>query len=62
MYKTMNFRWFNPSATRQIVVEDFSMPKFAVFAYNHEVWYSLTEVDPEGKVVAIHASQVYFVE
>lgn len=62
MYKTMNFRWFNPSATRQVRVDDCSMPQFALFTLEDEVWYSLTEVNRDGTVAAVHASQVYFVE
>lgn len=61
-YKTLHFRWFNSTATRQVRVSDLEMPKFSLFTHNDEVWYSLTNVQPDWTVTAVHASGVYFVE
>lgn len=61
-YKILYYKWYNESATRQIRVSDLGLPKHALFAHDYEVWYSLTDVQLDGIIVAIHASEVYFVE
>lgn len=61
-YKVLYYKWYNESATRQIRVSDFGLPKHALFVHDDEVWYSLTPVQLDGTVVAIHANEVYFVE